>query len=65
MKTTLGYMAILLFVALAYWSDVFSLFAHKGALILAAVLVVAVFAIAIRILGNPLHGEENDDDEKK
>lgn len=63
MKTILANLVIIIFIALAYWSDIFSLFAHKGAIWIALILVAGVFGAAFKILGNPFKGKEKDHDE--
>lgn len=65
MRTFLANLLIVLFVGLIYWLDIFSLFAKRGALAVALVLVLIVFVVGYKVLGNPLKGkdQENDKDE--
>ena len=65
MRTFFSYLAMVALVILFYKFNIFSLFAHKGAWIIATILIIAVFVAAVRILGNPLEGKDNNDEDNK
>lgn len=65
MKIFFTYLAMILLMILIYKFNIFALIAHKGVLIVGIILVIAIFAIAIRILGNPLARKDNSDEDNK
>ena len=56
---------MLLFIVLAYKFNLFAIMAHKGALIVAIVVVGIVFIAAFKILGNPLNRKEGGHDQNQ
>ena len=65
MRTLFTYLAMIILLFLLFKFNIFAWFAYKGAWIVAIILFVAVFAVAIRILGNPFSTKgENDENNK-
>lgn len=62
MKSILINIGILAGIFLFYYIDLFSWFATKNALFFSFGLVVIVFAVAWKILGNPFTGDKKNDD---
>ena len=65
MKTIFANIIMLLFIVLAYKFNIFAIMAHKGALIVAIVVVGIVFIAAFKILGNPLNRKEGGHDQNQ
>jgi len=63
MRTLFTYLAMVILLLLLFKFNIFAWFAHKGAWVVTIILLVAVFGVAIRILGNPFSTKgENDED---
>lgn len=63
MRTLFTYLAMVILLLLLFKFNIFAWFAHKGAWVVTIILLVAVFSVAIRILGNPFSTKgENDED---
>lgn len=66
MRVFLVNIGIILAILLAYYLDIFSLFANKYALPVSIGLVAIVLAAALKVLGSPFKkGKKEDDDETK
>ena len=61
MKTILINLGILFAIAIAYYVDFFGWFTTKYAFWGSLFLVVAVLLAAFKILGNPWHKDDNDE----
>ena len=62
MRAVLINIGIILAIALAYYIDFFGWFTSRYAFWGALALVAVVFIIAIKVLGNPFAGGDDDDD---
>lgn len=62
MKSILINIGILLGIFFIYYIDLFGWFVGKGALLFSFGLVVIVFLVALKILGNPFAGDKKDDE---
>ncbi len=65
MRTFFTYLAMVLLVILMHKFNIFALFAHKATLIVGILLVIGVFAVAVKILGNPLARKDNSDEDNQ
>lgn len=63
MKTILINVGILLAIFLIYYVDFFGWFVGGKAMIFSFSLVVLVFIVAWKVLGNPFAEDKKDDDE--
>ena len=64
MKTLAGYLGLILIGTLLYWLDIFAWISGKGFLIFIFGVIAIMFAIAVKLWGNPLapaKGEDNDE----
>lgn len=61
MRIILGNILIILGIMIAYYLDIFGWFAAKYTYIFALALLIIVFVVAVKVLGNPFAGEKNDD----
>lgn len=64
MKNVLINVGIILGILFAYYIDFFGWFTGRKALLFSLGLVVIVFWVGVKILGNPFAGQGNDEDEK-
>lgn len=63
MKSILINIGIIAGIFLIYYLDLFGWFATKNALIFSFALVILVFIVAWKVLGNPFAGDKKDGDE--
>ncbi len=61
MRAILINIGILLAIAIAYYIDFFGWFTTRYAFWGSLILVAAVLLVALKILGNPWHKEDDDD----
>ena len=52
---------IILLIMLAYYLDVFNMFTSEHALWVVGGIIILLFAIALKILGNPFAKDDDDD----
>lgn len=65
MKTFLINIGILAAIFLAYYIDFFGWFVGRGALFFSFGLVIIMFIIAWKVLGNPFKEDKKDDNDDK
>ena len=65
MRTLFTYLAMIILLLLLFKFNIFAWFAHKGAWIVPIVLLIVVFIVAIRILGNPFSTKGGNDEDNK
>ena len=63
MRTFFTYLAMVLAVLLLFKFNIFAIFAHKSAFVVGIILVIGIFAVAVRILGNPLARKDDKDED--
>ncbi len=64
MKTYFINILILILILLAYYIDFFSWFTGSRALFLAVLLVIIMFVIGWKVIGNPFAKDKNHDEDK-
>ena len=62
MRTFFTYLAMIAFIFVAYKVNIFALFASKWALPIVLMLVVIVFIVAFKVLGNPFIRKDSNDE---
>lgn len=63
MKVFLVNLGLLVAIILAYYFNIFSLFAQKYFIFFALGLVIVLFIVAWKIIGNPFNGNKNEKDD--